>query len=195
MEERIQKILARVGYGSRRSCEELILAGRLAAGSRIAELALVDLLGVSRTPRALPHFDRVEGYDAIKALAAQADFLVLIAPYSKVTHHLVNAELLNVMKKSACVLNLARGSLCDEAALIDALKTKRIAGAGLDVFNSEPLPADSPLWDMENVIITPHIATSSDYRSDRTVVLVVENVRRYLRGDRLLSVVDLAAGY
>jgi phosphoglycerate dehydrogenase-like enzyme len=140
------------------------------------------VLGVSRTPRTLPHFDRVEGYDAIKALAAQADFLVLIAPYSKVTHHLVNAELLNVMKKSACVLNLARGSLCDEAALIDALKTKRIAGAGLDVFNSEPLPADSPLWDMDNVIITPHVAGSSDDNLSLQWPIIEGNLRCFLDG-------------
>jgi phosphoglycerate dehydrogenase-like enzyme len=138
------------------------------------------VLGVSRTPRALPHFDRVAGYDKMKELAAQADFLILIAPYSKITHQLVNAELLKVMKKSAFVLNLARGSLCDEAALIDALQSKRIAGAGLDVFNSEPLPADSPLWDMDNVIITPHVAGSSDDNLALQWPIIEGNLRCFL---------------
>jgi phosphoglycerate dehydrogenase-like enzyme len=86
------------------------------------------------------------------------------------------------MKKSACVLNLARGSLCDEAALIDALKTKRIAGAGLDVFNSEPLPADSPLWDMDNVIITPHVAGSSDDNLSLQWPIIEGNLRCFLDG-------------
>ncbi len=79
--------------------------------------------------------------------------------------------------------------------LTAALQADQIGGAGLDVTDPEPLPPGHPLWSMSNVIITPHIATSSDFRSDRTVTLVVENVRRYLRGDAVLSVVDLAAGY
>ena len=79
--------------------------------------------------------------------------------------------------------------------LTAALVAGSIGGAGLDVTDPEPLPPGHPLWSLPNVIITPHIATSSDFRSDRTVTLVAENVRRYLRGDKVLSVVDLAAGY
>ena len=81
------------------------------------------------------------------------------------------------------------------ADLTAALVAGPIGGAGLDVTDPEPLPPGHPLWSLPNVIITPHIATSSDFRSDRTVTLVAENVRRYLRGDKVLSVVDLAAGY
>jgi phosphoglycerate dehydrogenase-like enzyme len=80
-------------------------------------------------------------------------------------------------------------------ALVAALRSGRVGGAGLDVTDPEPLPARHPLWSMENVIITPHIATSSDFRNDRTLTLVAENVRRYIRGDKLLSVVDLKQGY
>ena len=140
------------------------------------------VLGVSRTPRAMPHFDRVDGYDDIKNLAAQADFLILIAPYSTVTHHLVNAELLATMKPSAFVLNLARGNLCDEAALIEALQTRRIAGAGLDVFNTEPLAVDSPLWDMDNVLITPHCSGSSDDNLALQWPIIEHNMRCFLDG-------------
>jgi phosphoglycerate dehydrogenase-like enzyme len=78
---------------------------------------------------------------------------------------------------------------------VAGLKSGRVGGAGLDVTDPEPLPPRHPLWSMENVIITPHIATSSDFRNDRTLTLVAENVRRYVRGDKLLSVVDLKQGY
>jgi phosphoglycerate dehydrogenase-like enzyme len=140
------------------------------------------VLGVSRTPRELDCFDRVAGYAQMKELAAEADFLILVAPYSKVTHHLVDAELLAAMKPSAFVLNLARGAMCDEAALIEALKSKRIAGAGLDVFNTEPLPADSPFWSMDNVIITPHIAGSSDDNLALQWPIIETNMRCFLEG-------------
>jgi D-2-hydroxyacid dehydrogenase (NADP+) len=147
------------------------------------------VLGVSRTPRALAGFDRVEGYAQMRELAAQADFLILIAPYSKVTHHLVDAGLLAAMKPSAFVLNLARGALCDEAALIDALKSKRIAGAGLDVFNTEPLPADNPLWALDNVIITPHVAGSSDDNLALQWPIIETNMRCFLgnRADDMIN--------
>ncbi len=140
----------------------------------------MQVIGVSRTPRELPAFDRVEGYDRLKALAAEADFLILIAPYSKLTHHLVNAELLAAMKPSAFVLNLARGGLCDEAALVEALRTRRIAGAGLDVFSAEPLPADHPLWTLDNVIMTPHCAGSSVDNLSMQWPIVETNLRCFL---------------
>jgi phosphoglycerate dehydrogenase-like enzyme len=99
------------------------------------------------------------------------------------------------MKDDAFFINIGRGESVVTAALTAALEQHKIGGAGLDVTDPEPLPPGHPLWGMRNVIITPHIATSSDIRDERTLVLVVENVRRYIRGDALLSVVDLAAGY
>jgi phosphoglycerate dehydrogenase-like enzyme len=99
------------------------------------------------------------------------------------------------MKDDALFINIGRGESVDTSALAAALQTESIGGAGLDVTDPEPLPPGHPLWSMSNVIITPHIATSSDFRSDRTVTLVAENVRRYVRGAALLSIVDLAAGY
>ncbi len=100
------------------------------------------------------------------------------------------------MQDGAYFINIGRGeSVVTTDALMAALRSGRVGGAGLDVTDPEPLPPGHPLWSLPNVIITPHIATSSDFRSDRTVTLVAENVRRYLRGDKVLSVVDLAAGY
>jgi D-2-hydroxyacid dehydrogenase (NADP+) len=172
--------------------DQVRLAGKtvLIVGTGLVAAALaprckafgMTVLGVSRTPRALDAFDRVAGYAQIKDLAAQADFLVLVAPHSQVTHHLVNAELLAAMKPTAFVINLARGSLCDEAALIDALESKRIAGAGLDVFNTEPLPAGHPMWGMDNVIITPHISGSSDDNLALQWPIIETNMRCFLDG-------------
>ena len=172
--------------------DQVRLAGKtvLIVGTGLVAAALaprckafgMTVLGVSRTPRALDSFDRVEAYDRVKELAAQADFLILIAPYSKVTHHLVDAELLAAMKPTAFVLNLARGSLCDEAALLDALKTKRIAGAGLDVFNTEPRPAGHPVWDMDNVWMTPHCSGSSDDNLALQWPIIEGNLRCFLDG-------------
>jgi phosphoglycerate dehydrogenase-like enzyme len=99
------------------------------------------------------------------------------------------------MRDDAFFINIGRGESVVTEALVAALQRGAISGAGLDVTDPEPLPPGHPLWSMRNVIITPHTATSSDFRSDRTVALVVENVRRYVRGDAVLSVVDLAAGY
>jgi phosphoglycerate dehydrogenase-like enzyme len=99
------------------------------------------------------------------------------------------------MQDHALFINIGRGESVVTDALVAALVAGKLGGAGLDVTDPEPLPAGHPLWSLENVIITPHVATSSDVRSERTVTLVVENLRRYVRGDRMLSVVDLARGY
>ena len=111
------------------------------------------------------------------------------------TRGMFDARFFAAMKDGAFFINIGRGESVVTADLTAALQAGRIGGAGLDVTDPEPLPPAHPLWSMSNVIITPHIATSSDFRSERTFTLVVENVRRYVRGDAVLSVVDLAAGY
>ena len=99
------------------------------------------------------------------------------------------------MKPSAYFINVARGGSVDTDALVAALKNRQIAGAGLDVTDPEPLPADHPLWDAPNVIITPHVANDSDLGFDAQVAVTRENLRRYIAGERMLSVVDVARGY
>jgi phosphoglycerate dehydrogenase-like enzyme len=99
------------------------------------------------------------------------------------------------MRATACLINVGRGVLVDEAALADALRQKKIAAAALDVLEEEPLPPDSPLWDMENVLITPHTGSVTPHIWERQYTLISENVRRFLAGEPLLGVVDKSKGY
>lgn len=140
------------------------------------------VLGVSATPRSVAGFDQVYPYPQLEQVATRADFLVVLTPYSSEMDNLINAKILAAMKPSAFLLNLARGGLCDENALLDALNNKRIAGAGLDVFRTEPLPKDSPFWDMDNVLITAHNSGSSDDNLAMTWPIIETNVRCFLEG-------------
>jgi phosphoglycerate dehydrogenase-like enzyme len=108
---------------------------------------------------------------------------------------IANAERLALMKADACLINVGRGPLVDEAALAAALREKKIGGAALDVFPKEPLAADSPLWDVPNLLITPHTAALTDKLWERHYSLFSENLRRYLNGQPLLAVVDKRKGY
>jgi len=140
------------------------------------------VLGVSANPRAVAGFDHVYAYPQLEQAAALADFLVVLTPYSPEMDGLINSKILAAMKPSAFLLNLARGGLCDESALLDALCEKRIAGAGLDVFRREPLPKESPFWDMDNVIITAHCSGSSDDNLNMTWPIIETNMRCFLEG-------------
>jgi phosphoglycerate dehydrogenase-like enzyme len=133
--------------------------------------------------------------DEYVALAANADVIVNATPLTPQTRGMFDAAFFAAMKDSAFFINIGRGESVVTEDLVAALRAGAIAGAGLDVTDPEPLPPDHPLWSMTNVIVTPHIATSSDFRDQRTVTLVGENLRRYMRGDRVLSVVDLELGY
>lgn len=128
-------------------------------------------------------------------LLAQSDFVVLSVPLTPETHHLIHAERLQVMRPDAWLINIARGAVVDEAALIAALREKRIGGAALDVTESEPLPADSPLWELPNVMLTPHNSWSTPYLEERQKDLFLDNLARYLNGEALRNVVDKALGY
>jgi phosphoglycerate dehydrogenase-like enzyme len=128
-------------------------------------------------------------------LLQQSDFVILSLPLTPETRHLINAETLRLMKPTAFLLNISRGGVIDEPALIAALEQGQIAGAALDVFEREPLPADSPLWDMENVIITPHASNNSEHFQRRQAELFRENLRRFVAGEPLLNVVNAQLGY
>jgi phosphoglycerate dehydrogenase-like enzyme len=142
-----------------------------------------------------------EGADAVFGPAQidegfrQADYIVLAAPVTASTRAIANAERLALMKPDACLINVSRGPLVDESALTAALREKKIGGAALDVFPKEPLAADSPLWDVPNLLITPHTAALTDKLWERHYALFSENLRRYLNGRPLLAVVDKQKGY
>lgn len=124
-----------------------------------------------------------------------SDYVVLAAPLTPRTRALINRDRLLRMKPDAFLINVSRGALIDEVALIDALGQRRIGGAALDVFEREPLPPDSPLWKAANLVITPHTAALTDKLWERHYMLIAENLRRFLAGAPLLNIVDKARGY
>jgi phosphoglycerate dehydrogenase-like enzyme len=133
--------------------------------------------------------------EALGSMASECDYLVLAVPLTDNTYHMVDAEILNRMPSSCVLINIARGSVVDEPALIDALKNKKIAGAILDVFEEEPLPAESPLWKMENVIMSPHVAGNHTRYNERAAAVFAENLRRYAEKEPLLNRLDRNVGY
>ncbi|OLB23393.1 MAG: hypothetical protein AUH15_03570 [Acidobacteriales bacterium 13_2_20CM_55_8] len=141
------------------------------------------------------HVDQVFPSSQIDALLSQSDYVILAAPLTPATRSLMNASRFARMKPDACLINVSRGVLVDEAALAQALREKKIGGAALDVFAQEPLPPDSPLWDLENLLITPHTAALTEKLWERHYKLFAENLRRYVAHQPLLAVVDKQRGY
>jgi phosphoglycerate dehydrogenase-like enzyme len=146
------------------------------------------VLGMKRTPEPLAEFDEVVGSDGLENLLRQADLLVLACPLTPETHHLVGSAQLGLMKRTAVIVNIARGAVMVEADLIEALTTGAIAGAGLDVFDVEPLQEDSPLWTLPNVIVTPHVSYLADENEPAMLEEFGENLQRFLDGAPLLNV-------
>ena len=139
--------------------------------------------------------DEIFGPAQIDEIFRKADHVVLAAPVTDSTKAIANAERLALMKSDAFLINVGRGQLVDEPALISALRNRKIAGAALDVFPKEPLAVDSPLWDVPNLLITPHTAALTDKQWERHYALFADNLRRYLAGRPLLAVVDKQKGY
>ena len=133
--------------------------------------------------------------EELDKLLNKSDYVVLTAPLTSDTYHLIGAQTLAAMKPSAYLINIARGDLVDEKALIAALAAGRLAGAALDVFAQEPLPDDSPLWRMGNVILTPHIAGTTPRYEQRAGELFANNLRRFTDDQPLINQVDFARGY
>jgi D-2-hydroxyacid dehydrogenase (NADP+) len=148
--------------------------------------------GVSGTPRAVEGFDQVFGRESLLQAAGLADFLVLIVPYSAQTDNLIDAHVIAAMKPDSYLINVARGGVLDEQALIAALHEKRLSGAALDVFRQQPLPSDSPLWREERIIITPLVGGMSNIYLDQAYPIVRDNLRHFLEGrsDDMLNLVE-----
>ena len=139
--------------------------------------------------------DRIYPAAAVRSMVAECDYIVITLPLTPATRALVDETLLREMKPEAFLVNVGRGAIVDESALIKALKKGWIAGAGLDVFETEPLPVKSPLWSMDNVILSPHVSGFTNYYDDRAIDLFNENLGRYLAGAPLLNLVDRPSGY
>ena len=148
--------------------------------------------GINRSGRGVDAVDRMFGLDGLLTVAREVDYFIVAVPLTPETRGRVGAEVVSAMKPTAFLLNLARGPVVDEKALIRALESRTIAGAGLDVFDEEPLPQGHPFWKMKNVIVTPHVGGTSTFYVSQVLPIFRENLRRYLKGERhaLINVVD-----
>ena len=177
------------------------IVGLGAIGTRVAEIGRFLGMRVVACRRRPPEveqdelIDRWYPSDRLREMLAECDYVVLAVPSTAETARLIGAAELQAMKSTAYLINIARGSVVDEPALIEALRNQQITGAALDVFTREPLPADSPLWDLPNVILTPHVSGPTPRYTERATELFRENLRRYLAGEPLLNEVDPARGY
>ena len=154
--------------------------------------------GVRRTKRAAdPAFDAIYTHEELDGLLPDTDILVMALPATGETRHILSAERIALMKDSAYVVNVGRGSAIDQNALVAALNGGKLAGAALDVFEEEPLPAGDPAWTARNLLITPHIAgqMSLGYTRDRNAALFCEDLERYGRGEKPLRLVNRRVGY
>jgi len=145
--------------------------------------------GVKRTPTPVDHVETVHPSSELREAISEAKFVALAVPLTDATEGLIGAEELAAMRDDAVLVNVARGGVVDQPALVDALQEDRLGGAALDVFETEPLPQDSPLWGMDEVIVTPHSAAATRDYPDRMAALVRENVRRIDAGERLANTV------
>lgn len=164
--------------------------------ARRAKSAGMTVVGSKRDVSVPVHgVDRLFAPDALKDLLRHCDFVVLAVPATAETVGLIGAAEIRCMRREAFLINIARGNVVVEAELIKALREGSVAGAMLDVFEREPLPQDSPLWDMPNVIATPHVAGSPTNYTERVFSIFADNIERFLNGQALKNVVDLRRGY
>ena len=139
------------------------------------------VVGVTSAPRNLAGFDRMHRREELARVIGDFDFLILLTPLTTATRNSIDAKIFAAMKPTSYLINLARGGVVDEGALIEALAKGRIAGAALDVFNQEPLPADHPFWSMSNVIITAHQGGFCDVYVDHALPTIEANLERFLK--------------
>ena len=176
----------------------LLIVGLGRIGQQTAKLAKavgLRVIGMRQRPEIPKAVDAVFPPDRLHHVLAEADFVVLHVPLTEATHHLIDAAALACMKPSAILINCARGPVVDEAALIAALDAGQLSGAVLDVFAEEPLAADSPLWALDEVIVTPHVSDSVADWQQRFAGFFADNLERWLAGRPLENVVDPSRGY
>lgn len=155
----------------------------------------VNILGMNTTGNDVQYFDKCYSTEDMDQMLALSDIIVVTIPYTDATYHMINKEKFSKMKNGVYFVNVARGTIVDENELIGALKSGKIAGAALDVLEVEPLKKDSPLWDMDNVIITPHNSWISEKKDFRRFELIKGNMKNYIQGVKLKNEINLNRGY
>ena len=174
------------------------IVGAGAIGSEVARLCKcvgMNVIGVKRTVTPLENYDEVLPNSEIKTALGKADFVVILTPLTDATRGMFDLEMLKAMKPSAVLINIARGAIVKTDDLITALKEGIIGGAALDAVDPEPLPADSPLWDMPNVMISPHCTADSVKYIDRAMDLFCQNLVRFEKGEALINEIDMKQKY
>jgi phosphoglycerate dehydrogenase-like enzyme len=191
-------------WSSRSGLSELrgstvLIVGLGHIGSYLARLLKAlgaHVIGIREHPEKGPAgCDEVFGPDGFDEVIPRANYVVLAAPVTPKTEALINMERLQRMRPGARLINVGRGSLIDEPALVEAVQRGTIAGAALDVFEEEPLPAESPLWELESVLISPHLGSATAPMWERQLDLFEENLRRFMAGEPLVNIVDKQRGY
>jgi phosphoglycerate dehydrogenase-like enzyme len=179
--------------------KRMIVIGMGGVGRRVADLAAglgIEVIGHRRSSGEIPPgVTRMVDLDGLDAALPEADFLVMIAPDTPLTRNMIDRRRLELLPERAVVINIGRGSAIDEPAMIEMLASGRLRGAGLDVFAKEPLPTTSPLWDLPNVLIVPHSASTVYPENDRLVDLFIENLHRYLDGRPMINVFNRERRY
>lgn len=183
------------GLRRREFCSQTV--GIIGTGSIATEIAKrlqgfgVKVIGYKRTPvSTLPYFDEVySGHKGLNFILSISDYIIVTVDLNEETYHMINKDNLKCMKKEASIINIARGSVINQKDLTEILKNKEISYAGLDVFETEPLPKDDELWNLDNVYITPHVSGVVKNNKDRLKKLIVENIKRYIENDQLSNLV------
>jgi phosphoglycerate dehydrogenase-like enzyme len=153
------------------------------------------IIGLNTRGTDVEYFHKCYSADNIEGMLSQSDIVVVTIPYTKASHHLVDSERIKSMKDGVLFINISRGTIVDEEALVEALRSGKIAGAALDVVEHEPLSPESPLWNMENVIVTPHNSWISDMKDQRRYETIFGNMEKYIEGKEMKNVIDLKRGY
>ncbi len=176
----------------------VLIIGIGGIGQAIAKRAAafgMRIYGSRRTPQPMPDVARVVGRDGWRDLLPEADYIVVAAPLTAETRGMIDSAAFAAMKPTAYLINIARGEVIDDPAMIAALRNGQIGGVALDTFEQEPLPAESPLWSLPNITITPHATSNSSHMYERQVALFIENLARFRTSQPLLNIVDKSAGY
>lgn len=183
-EEMIDKTIGIIGFGA--IGEEV---------ARKCKLLGFRVIATKRKPIQSPWVDEMYPASGLETVMKESDFVVVTIPSTPATAKYIGEKELRMMKKTAYYINIARGAVTDEEALVNVLQEGAIAGAGLDVFAVEPLPQDSPLWDMHNVIISPHMSADSPYYMDRAFKYFSENLWKFINGEEMMNEIDKSVGY
>ena len=163
--------------------------------ARRAKALGLGVIGVRARPRPTPNVDRVYGSEDLHTALGEGDYVVLSVPLTDRTRGVIDAAAFGAMREGVILVDVSRGGVVEAAALLDAIASGHVAGAALDVFEDEPLPPESPFWDLENVILTPHCSSVYDGWEGRSAEIFCENLARWRKGEPLENVVDPVRGY